>query len=143
MLFRSPSNLTAITLQEHYDIHYAQGDFGACLRLGARLKLSPEEISILASKNSQTRIDKGTHNFINSEFQRKYALKRVANGTHPFLSGEIQRKNANKKIEEGTYHLVGKNSPNNTRSSCIWCRKETSIPVLARDHNADKCKQKN
>ena len=44
------SNLKAVSKQEHYDIHYAQGDYGACHRIAQRMKLSKEEISEIASK---------------------------------------------------------------------------------------------
>ena len=40
-----PLNLKAVTLQEHYDIHYAQGDWGACMLMKLqRMDHSPDEI---------------------------------------------------------------------------------------------------
>jgi hypothetical protein len=45
-----PSNLIALSLKEHYDIHYAQGDWAACSRLATLLRLSKEEISTLLSR---------------------------------------------------------------------------------------------
>jgi hypothetical protein len=195
----NPSNLRAVTLQEHYDIHYDQGDWYACWKIGAKMKLSPEEISNLASKSAskrvtdgthnflgknnpshervtngthnllsdemnRKRVDEGTHHFLKDESGNSLSSKRVTDGTHNFLgdknsvykkikdgthhffSGEIQGKSSRKRVKEGTHNFIGKNNPNNPakiRCSCIWCRKETSMPILARDHNADKCKQKN
>lgn len=44
-----PSNLKAVSLQEHYDIHYSQGDYAAALRIAQRMGLSKEQKSKLAS----------------------------------------------------------------------------------------------
>ena len=38
-------NLKLVTIQEHYDIHFSQGDFGACTLIAKRMNMSPEEIS--------------------------------------------------------------------------------------------------
>jgi hypothetical protein len=116
-----PSNLKAVTIQEHYDIHYAQGDWYACWKIGVRMKLSPEEISKLTSELAKERVENGTHHFIGDK-NPVHAL--VKNGTHNFLGGEFQRKkvedgthhllgpDANKKrIENGTHHFLGENNP--------------------------------
>lgn len=39
-----PSNLVALSLKEHFDIHYAQGDYPACRLIAIRL-LKPHEKS--------------------------------------------------------------------------------------------------
>jgi hypothetical protein len=43
------TNLKAVSIQEHYNIHYAQGDWAACLLMSHRMKLTTEEKSKLAS----------------------------------------------------------------------------------------------
>ena len=43
------SNLIAVTWKEHYEIHYAQGDWAACLLISGRHSIAPEERSRLAS----------------------------------------------------------------------------------------------
>ena len=43
------TNLKLVTLQEHYDIHYAQGDYAAAFRIAQRMGVSKEEKSRLAS----------------------------------------------------------------------------------------------
>lgn len=45
----NPSNLKAVSLKEHYDIHFSQGDYAAALRIAQRMGLSKEEKSKLAS----------------------------------------------------------------------------------------------
>ncbi len=44
-----PSNLKAVSLQEHFDIHYSQGDYAAAHRIAQRMNMSKEEKSKLAS----------------------------------------------------------------------------------------------
>jgi hypothetical protein len=61
------NNLVSVSIQEHYDIHYKQGDWAACLAISMRMNKSPEEISK-----------------IQSEIGRKSALERKAKGTNPF-----------------------------------------------------------
>jgi hypothetical protein len=43
------NNLKLVTLKEHYDIHYAQGDYAAAFRIAQRIGVSSEEKSRLAS----------------------------------------------------------------------------------------------
>lgn len=38
-------NLTCITIQEHYDIHYQNGDYGACVMIAKRMNLPVDFIS--------------------------------------------------------------------------------------------------
>ena len=102
-----PSNLTAVTLQEHYDIHYAQGDFGACyLMTIQRMNKTPKEISELANKHALQRIATGTHHFLDSEWHTNENIKRVENGIHPWLGGQQSRKNNQKMLKEGTHPLT-------------------------------------
>lgn len=52
-----PENLVAVSLQEHYDIHYSQGDYAACQAILMRMKTDPALQSTLA----KTRYENGTH----------------------------------------------------------------------------------
>ena len=38
-------NLKLLTIQEHYEIHKQQGDWGACLMIAKRMGMSPDELS--------------------------------------------------------------------------------------------------
>jgi hypothetical protein len=121
-----PYNLIAVTLQEHYDIHYLQDDWPACHTIALRMKISTEIISELARKSSLKRVKEGTHHFLggeiqrrkiregshqflNSEYQRKNALKKVEEGTHPFLDKKAASARARKRVEDGTHHFIGLN----------------------------------
>lgn len=102
-----PANLRAVTIQEHYNIHYSQQDWGACLLISKRLKLSPKEISNISRKNALKQFENGTHPFLIPGV----GTRSVANGTHNFFGGEIQRKNNQRRVENGTHHLLKENSP--------------------------------
>lgn len=105
----NPSNLQALSKEDHYKIHLSQGDWGACMLIAASLKLSPEEISLLAKKNHQNRVKNGTHPFLGGNVAKKTSQKRVKEKTHNFLGGELQRNLARKRVAEGTHHwLSGK-----------------------------------
>ena len=68
----NPANLKAVTLKEHYDIHYLQEDWSACQLISLRLAISPEERSRISTLTQ---------------------IKRVKDGTHPFLGDATTRKN--------------------------------------------------
>lgn len=38
-------NLECITIQEHYDRHYSNGDYGACVMIAKRMAQTPEQLS--------------------------------------------------------------------------------------------------
>jgi hypothetical protein len=60
-------NLMCVPIREHYDIHYSQGDWAACLRISTRMDISPEEKSQLASKQQLSRIESGEHHFLHNK----------------------------------------------------------------------------
>jgi len=115
------TNLKCVSLQEHYDIHYAQGDFGACFLIGKKLGRTPEHVSeyfsSLAIKTASRLVNEGKHNFqgdrnpihkkivagIQQQISKEINNKRVKDGTHQFLGGAIQHK----RVEEGTHNFLG------------------------------------
>ena len=54
-----PKNLVALSLQEHYDVHYAQGDWAACRSLSSYMNISVEEKSRLARESVTKQIAEG------------------------------------------------------------------------------------
>lgn len=104
----NPENLKAVSIKEHYAIHYKQGDYGACHKIKRRLSLSPEELSNLASLHNKFRWE---------ILGNKHPLlvdnkERVANGTHNFLGSKMNQK----RISEGTHNWL-------TEWSCSHCGK--------------------
>lgn len=103
-----PTNLKAVTLKEHYDIHYAQGDYSACMIMKLeRMDYTPEEISILSIKNNLKRVQNGTHHFLTRSDGTNINTDRVANGTHNWLDGKQQTIMNKKRVEDGTHHFLG------------------------------------
>jgi hypothetical protein len=101
------SNLKLVTIQEHYEIHKAQGDWAACLIMSERMKISPEEKTILARAVQKRKVNAGTHHFLGGEISRKTQAKRVAEGTHNLLGGEVQGKTSRRRVADGTHNLLG------------------------------------
>ncbi len=102
-----PKNLKAVTIQEHFEIHLSQGDYGACQCILQRMNMPKDLISQMASLDNQKRVAAGTHNFLGGDLQRKTARKLIENGTLNLLSGEIQRRAALERVKNGTHPLVG------------------------------------
>jgi hypothetical protein len=97
------SNLIAISVKEHYEIHKAQGDYRACAMIAKKMKLSAEELS---------------------ELNGRIARESVLNGTHGWLGGENQKRRAIRLVEHKIHHLQ-KDSPNyiNKSWTCDFCEK--------------------
>ena len=148
-----PSNLVAVSLKEHYEIHLKQKDFGAAHILSKLLKTSHEEMSKLSTLQNLKRVENGTHPFLggkiaketqlrrveegvhqwcDSEWQRFYVKKRVENGTHNFLGGEIQRKSQEKLLKEGKH-------TSQIKKTCDYCKKIVDISNFGRWHG-NNCK---
>lgn len=109
------SNLKAVSLREHYDIHYAQGDWAACLLIAKRMKLSSEILSELSSNSARNRITAGTHHFIDSNWQSQNQKRLVEEGRHNFSGGEIGRQTQQRLVKEGTHNFLGENGVSKQR----------------------------
>lgn len=101
------SNLKLVTIEEHYQIHLEQEDYGACLIMSHRMKISPEEKSKLASNFQTNRVRNGMHPWSGAEHNRYL----VESGQHPFLNKEAARKRNLKRIAEGKHNLIGDTNP--------------------------------
>jgi len=154
----SPDNLQCVSIIEHYQIHFQQGDWGACVKLAATMALSPEERAIIAkevgeknsgiqkklvesgqhhwlggAKQTQRNLDwvkLGIHPFLGGDLQRQ----RVANKTHHFLGGKLQQASTKKALDEGRHN-------SQIKMKCPHCNKIASQPNIHRWH-LDKCKYK-
>lgn len=67
-----PENLIALSLQEHYDTHFEQEDWGACWAIGKRMEIRPETFAEIVRKHQIERLAAGTHNFKDPNFKRSY-----------------------------------------------------------------------
>jgi len=134
-----PSNLIALSIQEHYDLHKEQGDWGACLKIARDRKNVPvSEIAEIARKQQLERIEKDEHNLFNRKNGTSLASERVKNKTHNFLkenggsdfSKRVQRKN----LENGSHNFL-----NRPKVICPHCGKIGDNNLMKRYH-FDKCK---
>jgi len=143
----SPENLVAITIQEHYKIHYAQGDFGACALLAKSMKLPTLQISALTREFNLTRVRNKTHPFLTRPDGSSLSKDRVKNGTNPFLTRKDGTNINTDRVVNGTHHLLtrkdgtsissdrvksGKHNfltdnPGKIQLSCLKCRKVGGI----------------
>ena len=129
-----PENLKAITIKEHYDIHYKNYDWMACWMIAKRMDLSPKVISELSKKSNKRRVDEGTHHFLGGEIAKKSALKRIKEGKFHFQGdGSFQREVQEKRIKEGTH-------PFQVKAICPHCKKEGQKPAMMRFH-FENCKK--
>lgn len=86
-------NLQAVTLEEHYSIHLAQGDYGAAQAVLLRIE-NPElrsRLAELASLHQKELLEKGLHNFQlmtkerRSQISKNTMAKRLAAGKGAFI----------------------------------------------------------
>lgn len=80
-----PKNLIAVTVQEHFDIHYSQKDWYACHAIMTRMELSPEMKTELARKSAASRVEDGTHPWQKRPDGTSLASDLVKKGTHHLL----------------------------------------------------------
>ena len=119
-------NLACLSIAEHYQAHYDQGEFGSAYIISRRMTMTPEEVSAIARKAGKICADKllanGTHNFQTMDrsghnyYYRteegkvaRKALndKMIEEGTNSFYDSEACRQRVNKRIAEGKHNLVG------------------------------------
>ena len=134
----SPSNLVALSIEEHYDIHFKQGDYRACTLIGKKMNISKDQISHLASLSAKKQVKEGVHNFLGGAIQSSTNKRRVADGSHQFLGGQIVRDTNKKRIENGTHHFLI-DHPNKKISVCPHCNKSGGAAIMKRWH-FENCK---
>lgn len=81
------SNLACITIEDHFQIHYNQGDWGAAYRIAQRMEIDPKIKSELMRRSNRKRLEEGSHPFLDNQLRaRNYevTMARVANKQHPF-----------------------------------------------------------
>lgn len=94
----NPENLKAVTIKEHYDIHYSQGDWSACSLIAKKLKLPLEETSKLMSLANKKKVLENRHNFQKRPDGSSVASDRVSTRTHPLLGKGITHPKVDKTV---------------------------------------------
>jgi hypothetical protein len=109
------NNLQLLTIEEHFDIHYKQQDYGSCYLIAIRMKKSPEEISDLARQAQLKRVTDGTHHFLGPAMN----AKRVTAGTHHWLDGTKSRETQNNLVKSGVHRFVNSDWQKNNQLSLV------------------------
>jgi hypothetical protein len=125
----SLENLKLVTIQEHYDIHFSQGDWGACQSIANRMKITPKEKSKLCSELAKKKVKEGTHHFQNPEFIKQDSIRKSltrSGRNHPLFgtknSKETNEKRSNshkKLVEQGIHHLQQDKHKNRMRNKAM------------------------
>lgn len=150
----SIENLMLLTIKEHYHIHEQQGDVGACVAILMRMNVSPEDRRKLAVQSNQryphiarnggkasyaSQMKNGTHLFHQPNYQSNLAKKRTSEGTFHFQRRTDGTSFAMDQVKNGTNTFASSRNPNNTKISCLNCKKEVNLPIFYRNH-FDNCK---
>ena len=141
------SNLRCVSIQEHYDIHFAQGDWAACHRIATKMKLDPSLVSEVSRRNALKMVEEGRHPWQSEQYKkeisirsRELQLSRIISGESLFANSEWKRQNAIKLVEEGRH-------PSQSKKECPHCKGLFSITGYKRhvsicEQNPNKVKNK-
>ena len=123
------SNLTLLTINEHYKIHYDNGDWAACQSIINRMAVSPEEKSKTCSELANKRFADGTHHFLDPEFikldSKRKSIRNQGSGNPMFgrkVSDETTRKRSEahaKRVEQGIHYLQSDKHKSRMRERAI------------------------
>lgn len=129
-----------VTLQEHFDIHLSQKDYGACQAILARMNgHNKEVIKEMASKFQRSLLDTGKHNFQKLSKTERVELSKVIGyktleekkGIHKLNADPIRHKEvssaAGKKARDMKkgFHDPTKNGYNYVRNTVWWTNTDT------------------
>ena len=98
----SIENLKCVSIDEHYKIHYEQGDYAACLLMSERMKILPKQKSLLSKKINEEQLKNGTHPFTTEKYKKEQILNILTknnietenfNDIVEYISGIKQKKN--------------------------------------------------
>lgn len=94
------SNLVCVSINEHFNIHYAQGDLPACMLIAKRIndylggRFDKQLLSDISKRSNAERLNNGTHNFITEDHKAKNKTiqkKLYDSGKHHFCTGQDKR----------------------------------------------------
>lgn len=129
-----PSNLLAVTIDEHLDIHYKQKDWGAVQAILMRME-NMEGIREAARKFQLEKLENGEHNFQKmtkerrTEISKKTIEERLSKGNGAFLIADTVE-NSRKAGLAAKAKKAGFHDPNKTggvfvKGTCWWTNKST------------------
>lgn len=111
-------NLIALTIFEHYEIHYWQSDWGACQNIVIRMNITPEERSSMARELSIKRVEDGLCIFTDPDFIITDSIRKskimIGTGnpmygkTHTIATRSKMKNSHNEMVNNGTHHTLSK-----------------------------------
>jgi hypothetical protein len=108
------SNLVALSIREHYDVHYSQGDWGACFYIMQRMKKTPaeiaSEISEISKKVQAERIKNKTHHFQKRPDGSSVASDRAKNNTNPLQRRSDNSSVTSDRVKNGTHNFLNQDN---------------------------------
>lgn len=118
------TNLKLVTIQEHYDLHYAQQDWNACRLIAIRMNLSPEEISELSRIAALEKIKNGTHHFVKLNQRDRADMRGDLNPMrNPAIAKKVADQHRGKIVTTETRKLNGEATKKHPKITCIHCNK--------------------
>ena len=140
-------NLKPVTVQEHFNIHYQQGDYFECYLLSTQhLDLSYEERQELSRKNAKKQTDNNVHPFQNKNLQLKNSLKQndlMLKGQHPFQAAHIKEALILKRQEMLKNHTHTFTNPEIRKKQLLGLKKAASEGRLYSQAHKEKMKKVN
>ena len=85
------TNLIALSERDHYDLHFKQGDYGACNRLSYIMNMSQEEKSQIATLSNKSRLENDNHPFLRKDFQKNIQKRLIDSGEHHLLKFNFEK----------------------------------------------------
>lgn len=101
----SPENLVALTIKDHYKLHFSQGDYGAAVAISRRMKMAPDEVSTIHRLHQLQLIEEGKHHFITDN----PVYKQILSDAHPFQKRKDGSSLSMDRVLNGTCVLLKKN----------------------------------
>lgn len=135
-----PSNLLAVSIEEHLDIHYNQEDWGAVQAIKMRMD-NREGIREAASKFQLEKLENGEHNFQKmtrerrTEISKKTMKERLSSGSGAFIITDPvdNAKKARSKMSREMELYLQSKMVDKVRGSCWWTNKSTGEKVRQKE----------
>lgn len=102
----SIENLQAVSIEEHYAIHERNGDWFACLKIAAKMKMSTQDLSDLAKKNNKKMLERGTHPLTKRKDGTSHVTDRIAKGTWHMSRRSDGSSITSDRVKNGTHPLA-------------------------------------
>lgn len=154
----SPTNLLAVTINEHLEIHTKQQDYGAVQAILLRINRTEEQnemLRICASKHQRELLEKGEHNFQRISKNRRSEISRQVGiltrdqnkGLHKFNSDPVKASENSRlagiisRDKKAGFHDPSKSGSRVVKNTQWWVNCDTGERVRSAEQPGDKWKR--